>query len=44
MRIFIIMKNFFKKTKTKQNSPRILDGNLNSEVYDHLNAVIKLDT
>src|SRR6476469_8609096 len=39
------MRRLFKKTKTKQFSPTLLDGEpgLNSELYHHPNSVIKLD-
>ena len=39
------MRRLFKKTKTKQLFPTSLDGerSLNSEIYHHLNSVIKLD-
>ena len=40
------MRRLFKKTKTEPLFPTLLDGerDLNSEIYDHLNSVIKLDT
>ena len=40
------MRRLFKKTKTEPLFPTLLDGEpgLNSEIYHHLNSVIKLDT
>ena len=46
MRVFIDMRRLFKRTKTEPLFPTLLDGEpgLNSEIYHHLNSVIKLDT